>query len=129
VPRSVPLNYNRELHGPHQNDYPEGDKGYAEFEAASKKFQEDKQKKRDSANAAAKSAKQSTLPKMHTGRDVDAQRINPKNQGITDGHDGGSRKRRRIHKLSRRIERTLRRVQKKYGLKDKGDFLRRTLKR
>jgi hypothetical protein len=47
---------------------------------------------------------------------------------------GGSRKRRRIHKLSRRIERTLRRVQKKYGLKDKGDkgdkgdFLRRTLK-
>jgi hypothetical protein len=42
---------------------------------------------------------------------------------------GGSRKRRRIHKLSRRIARTLRRVQKKYGLglKDKGDFLRRTL--
>jgi hypothetical protein len=43
---------------------------------------------------------------------------------------GGSRKRRRIHKLSRRIERTLRRVQKKYGLKyDKNDFLRRTLRR
>jgi hypothetical protein len=44
---------------------------------------------------------------------------------------GGSRKRRRIHKLSRRIERTLRRVQKKYGLgvKDKSDFLRRTLRR
>ena len=41
---------------------------------------------------------------------------------------GGSRKRRRIHKLSRRIERTLRRVQKKYGLKDKNDFLRRTLR-
>jgi hypothetical protein len=42
---------------------------------------------------------------------------------------GGSRKRRRIHKLSRRIARTLRRVQKKYGLglKDKEDFLRRTL--
>jgi hypothetical protein len=42
---------------------------------------------------------------------------------------GGSRKRRRIHKLSRRIERTLRRVQKKYGLglKDKNSFLRRTL--
>ena len=40
---------------------------------------------------------------------------------------GGSRKRRHIHKLSRRIERTLRRVQKKYGLKDKNDFLRRTL--
>jgi len=43
-------------------------------------------------------------------------------------HKGGSRKRRRIHKLSRRIERTLRRVQKKYGLKDKNDFLRRTLR-
>ena len=42
---------------------------------------------------------------------------------------GGSRKRRRIHKLSRRIERTLRRVQKKYGLKGKSDFLRRTLRR
>jgi len=41
---------------------------------------------------------------------------------------GGSRKRRRIQKLSRRIERTLRRVQKKYGLKDKNSFLRRTLK-
>ena len=41
---------------------------------------------------------------------------------------GGSRKRRRIHKLSRRIERTLRRVQKKYGLRDKNDFLRRTLR-
>ena len=41
---------------------------------------------------------------------------------------GGSRKRRRIHKLSRRIERTLRRVQKKYGLQDdKNSFLRRTL--
>ena len=60
---------------------------------------------------------------------------------------GGSRKRRRIHKLSRRIERTLRRVQKKYGLQsnqgdqsnqsnqsnqgkqDKNGFLRRTLRR
>ncbi len=43
---------------------------------------------------------------------------------------GGSRKRRRIHKLSRRIERTLRRVQKKYGFRDdKTDFLRRTLRR
>jgi hypothetical protein len=41
---------------------------------------------------------------------------------------GGSRKRRRIHKLSRRIERTLRRVQKKYGLRDdKNSFLRRTI--
>ena len=40
---------------------------------------------------------------------------------------GGSRKRHHIHKLSRRIERTLRRVQKKYGLHDKNSFLRRTL--
>jgi hypothetical protein len=42
---------------------------------------------------------------------------------------GGSRKRRRIRKLSRRITRTLRRVQKKYGLglKAKDSFLRRTL--
>jgi hypothetical protein len=41
---------------------------------------------------------------------------------------GGSRKRRRIAKLSRRIERTLRRVQKKHGLRDdKNSFLRRTL--
>jgi hypothetical protein len=41
---------------------------------------------------------------------------------------GGSRKRRRIQKLSRRIERTLRRVQKKYGLQDdKNSFLRRTI--
>ena len=42
---------------------------------------------------------------------------------------GGSRKRRHINKLSRRIERTLRRVQKKYGLQDKNSFLRRTLRR
>ena len=61
-----------------------------------------------------------SVPQMKTGRTV--------------RHGGGSRKRRRIHKLSRRIERTLRRVQKKYGFKDKGDkgdkgdFLRRTLK-
>ena len=41
---------------------------------------------------------------------------------------GGSRKRRHIHKLSRRIERTLRRVQKKFGLQDKNSFLRRTLR-
>jgi hypothetical protein len=40
---------------------------------------------------------------------------------------GGSRKRRRIHKLSRRIERTLRRVHRLKG--DKNSFLRRTLRR
>jgi hypothetical protein len=50
-------------------------------------------------------------------------------ESAATNQSGGSRKRRRIHKLSRRIARTLRRVQKKYGLglKDKGDFLRRTL--
>jgi hypothetical protein len=47
--------------------------------------------------------------------------------GKKRGREGGSRKRRRIAKLSRRIERTLRRVQNKYGLKDKNSFLRRTL--
>ena len=47
--------------------------------------------------------------------------------GTKRGRGGGSRKRRRIAKLSRRIERTLRRVQNKYGLKDKNSFLRRTL--
>ena len=47
---------------------------------------------------------------------------------VTPAAGGGSRKRRRIQKLSRRIERTLRRVQKKYGLQyDKNSFLRRTL--
>jgi hypothetical protein len=49
--------------------------------------------------------------------------------GTGGNQSGGSRTRRRIHKLSRRIERTLRRVQKKYGLQDKNHFLRRTLKR
>ncbi len=129
APRSVPLNHNREIYGPHQNDYPKGDEGYAAFEEARKAFQEDKQKKRDADIAALAIAKQSALPKieMKTGRGVDAQVFTHENQGITVGQ-GGSRKRRRIHKLSRRIERTLRRVQKKYGFKDKGDFLRRTLK-
>ena len=48
--------------------------------------------------------------------------------GTKRAREGGSRKRRRIAKLSRRIERTLRRVQKKYGLRDdKNSFLRRTL--
>jgi hypothetical protein len=128
APRSVPLNYNRQIYGPHQNDYPQGDEGYAAFQKDSNAFQEDKQKKR-AAIAAATKATSPLL--MKTGHDVDPQLINPKNQGITVGHSGGSRKRRRIHKLSRRIERTLRRVQKKYGFKDKGDkgdFLRRTLK-
>jgi hypothetical protein len=54
----------------------------------------------------------------------------PKNENDENKkQQGGSRTRRRIHKLSRRIERTLRRIQKKYGLQDKNSFLRRTLKR
>ena len=64
---------------------------------------------------------------MQSGPGVSAQEITPEKQGIIAG--GGSRKRHRIHKLSRRIERTLRRVQQKYGLKDKNSFLRRTLKK
>ena len=59
-----------------------------------------------------------------TGQVSEATKVEPE----LSVRGGGSRKRRRIHKLSRRIERTLRRVQKKYGLKDKNDFLRRTLR-
>ena len=67
---------------------------------------------------------------MKSGPGVQAQTITPKPRSIVAGHEGGSRKRRRIHKLSRRIERTLRRVQKKHGLRDdKNSFLRRTLRR
>lgn len=63
---------------------------------------------------------------MQSGPGVQAKTITPEKQGIHAG--GGSRKRRRIAKLSRRIERTLRRVQKKHGLRDdKNSFLRRTL--
>ena len=68
----------------------------------------------------------STGLKMQSGPGVQAKTITPEKQGIHAG--GGSRKRRRIAKLSRRIERTLRRVQKKHGLRDdKNSFLRRTL--
>ena len=64
---------------------------------------------------------------MQSGPGVGAQKITRETQGIHAG--GGSRKRRHIDKLSRRIERTLRRVQKKYGLQDdKNSFLRRTLR-
>ena len=59
-----------------------------------------------------------------TGQLSEATKVEPE----VSVRGGGSRKRRRIQKLSRRIERTLRRVQKKYGLKDKNDFLRRTLR-
>jgi hypothetical protein len=110
---------------PRRSDYPAGDEGYAEFEKASKKFQEDKQEARKEQRYAAAQGTQ-PLVKMRSGTDVTDQTITPEKQGIHAG--GGSRKRRRIAKLSRRIERTLRRVQKKHGLRDdKNSFLRRTL--
>jgi hypothetical protein len=65
--------------------------------------------------------------KIEEGNATKVEKGAPKEEDKIRG--GGSRKRRHIHKLSRRIERTLRRVQKKYGLKDKNDFLRRTLRR
>jgi len=69
----------------------------------------------------------STGLKMQSGPGVQAKTITPEPRSIVAGH-GGSRKRLRIAKLSRRIERTLRRVQKKHGLRDdKNSFLRRTL--
>ena len=126
APRIVKANYNREIFGPHRYDYPEGDVGETEFETARTKFQNDKQEKRQALNAA-KMASQPSAFKMQTGTGVaPTQEITPEKQGIVTG---GSRKRRHIHKLSRRIERTMRRVQKKYGLKDKNDFLRRSLRR
>lgn len=64
---------------------------------------------------------------MQSGPGVQDKTITPEPRSIVARH-GGSRKRRRIAKLSRRIERTLRRVQKKHGLRDdKNSFLRRTL--
>jgi hypothetical protein len=71
----------------------------------------------------------STGLKMQSGPGVQAQTITPKPRSIVAGHKGGSsRKRRRIHKLSRRIERTLRRVHGRLH-DDKNSFLRRTLRR
>jgi hypothetical protein len=68
----------------------------------------------------------STGLKMQSGPGVQAQTITPKPRSIVAAHNGGSsRKRRRIHKLSRRIERTLRRVHRLKG--DKNSFLRRTI--
>jgi hypothetical protein len=128
--RSVPANYDRAKSGPHRFDFPEGEDGYAEFEKASEKFNEEKKKARtDAANAANIIAKANPqFPQMKTGQVP----ITPPPiiKSAPNSIVGGSRKRRRIHKLSRRIERTLRRVQKKYGLQDdKNDFLRRTLRR
>jgi len=85
----------------------------------------------EAASAATESAatvneKQSVNAKQSVDKDEEATSAatTKKEQG-----GGGSRKRRRIHKLSRRIARTLRRVQKKYelGLKANYSFLRRTL--
>jgi hypothetical protein len=68
------------------------------------------------------------LPKVPEVPQVELPKVPEVPKVETIAHGGGSRKRRHIHKLSRRIERTLRRVQKKYGVKDKNDFLRRTLR-
>jgi hypothetical protein len=123
--RSVPANYNREIFGPHEYDLPTGDDGYHEYEKARKKFQAEKQERRVEQNQLKKNP---IFPVMKTGNAAPPTQIIPNPTQIIKV--GGSRKRRRIHKLSRRIERTLRRVQKKYGLQDdKNGFLRRTLRR
>ena len=72
-------------------------------------------------------AKQSVNAKQSVDEDAETE-MTPMGASVNQG-GGGSRKRRRIHKLSRRIARTLRRVQKKYelGLKANYSFLRRTL--
>jgi hypothetical protein len=75
------------------------------------------------AKPRARQPQASTFPKMQSGPGVGMQQITPEKQGISVG--GSSRKRRRIHKLSRRIERTLRRVHRLKG--DKNSFLRRTI--
>ena len=121
--RSVPANYNREIFGPHEYDFPTGDEGYHEYEKARKKFQAEKQERRVEQNQLKKNP---IFPVMKTGNAAPPTQIIPNPTQIIKV--GGSRKRRRIHKLSRRIERTLRRVQKKYGLRNKNDFLRRTLR-
>ena len=81
------------------------------------------------SNAVAESEAALPAPQFTKGDTPDNTNKSPltKQEKISENIGGGSRKRRHIHKLSRRIERTLRRVQKKYGLKDKNDFLRRTL--
>jgi hypothetical protein len=125
--RIVPPNYDRVTFGPNRNDFPAGEEGYAEYEKAQEAFQEQKKKNRATEATKATEAKKSTLPKLQSGPGVVPEQIitnEPQSASV-----GGSRKRRRIHKLSRRIERTLRRVQKKYGLRDdKNSFLRRTLR-
>jgi hypothetical protein len=101
-----------------------------EHEAALAKADADIKAKQAESMAKRKQMNESQQPnassKMQAGVGVaPTQKITAEKQGVITG---GSRKRRHIHKLSRRIERTLRRVQKKYGLKDKNDFLRRTLR-
>jgi hypothetical protein len=67
------------------------------------------------------------VPKVEVPK-VEVPKVEVPEVKVAPAAGGGSRKRRRIHKLSRRIERTLRRVQKKYGLQDdKNSFLRRSL--
>jgi len=107
---------------PRRSDYPKGDDGLAAYDAAQEQFIANKR-----SRIGVQPDVQPQSIKMKTG--VDAPTIHPiKRQPAAAAVTGGSRKRRRIAKLSRRIERTLRRVQKKYGLRDdKNSFLRRTL--
>ena len=106
---------------PRRSDYPAGDDGSAAYDAAQNKFVANKR-----SQIGVQPGVQPQSIKMKTG--VDAPTPQPiERQPTAAAVIGGSRKRRRIAKLSRRIERTLRRVQKKYGLQDKNSFLRRTL--
>jgi hypothetical protein len=96
-----------------------------EYEKAHDEFYKNKRLQQN----AVQPQSQSSSIKMKTGvGEIISQPIEREPAAAVVGHYGGSRKRRHIHKLSRRIERTLRRVQNKYGLKDKADFLRRTLR-
>jgi hypothetical protein len=107
---------------PRRSDYPKGDDGLAAYDAAQEQFIANKR-----SRIGVQPEVQPQSIKMKTG--VDAPTIQPieRQPAAAAAVMGGSRKRRRIAKLSRRIERTLRRVQNKYGLKDKNSFLRRTL--
>ena len=106
---------------PRRSDYPTGDDGLAAYDAAQEKFVANKR-----SRIGVPPEVQPQSIKMKTGAPPTIQPI--ERQPVAATVRGGSRKRRRIAKLSRRIERTLRRVQKKYGLRDdKNSFLRRTL--
>ena len=108
---------------PRRSDYPTGDDGLAAYDAAQEKFVANKR-----SRIGVPPEVQPQSIKMKTGVDAPPTIQPIERQPAAAAVTGGSRKRRRIHKLSRRIERTLRRVQKKYGLRDdKNSFLRRTL--